>query len=225
MSDLYKIEPIKEVIYEPYLKIPRKFNENSPSQIEFCYHTNVKLPKDEYVIEKILRDYNTYNLPHHRDGYEYHECLLITNYGRLINTNPVVLYNGPFSKEWKDNCPKQEDIVQLDRLPYKIPKCFWNMYLNMSITRGLNPSHNSTYNDNSRVHAMRMGLIEESNRVTKSVQELNKEFQLLIEKTQLEDRIKELETKNTELEAEVKYLKTLPPGLLETLGYKKVKSA
>lgn len=222
MSELFKIEPIKDVIYEPYLKIPQKFNENSPSQIEFCYHTNVKLPKDEYIIEKILRDYNTYNLPHHRDGYEYHECLLITNYGRIINTNPVVYHNFPFTKEWKENCPKQEDIVQLDRLPYKIPKCFWNMYIHMSITRGLNPAHNSTYNDNSRVHAMRMGLIEESNRVTKSVQELNKEFQLLIEKKQLEDRIKELETINTELEAEVKYLKTLPPGLMETLGYKKV---
>ena len=112
MTDLYEIEPIKDVIYEPYLKIPRKFNENSPSQIEFCYHTNVKLPKDEYVIEKILRDYNTYNYPHHRDGYEYHECLLITNYGRIINTNPVVYANLPHTKEWKDNCSKQEDIVQ-----------------------------------------------------------------------------------------------------------------
>ena len=38
----------------------------------------------------------------------------------------------------------------------------------------------------------------------------------------LKIRIKELETNNTELEAEVKYLKTLPPGLLETLGYKKI---
>ena len=219
MTDLYEIEPIKDVIYEPYLKIPRKFNENSPSQIEFCYHTNVKLPKDEYVIEKILRNYNTCNP---RDGYEYYECLLITNYGRLINTNPVVYHNFPFTKEWKENCPKQEDIVQLEKLPYKIPKCFWNMYTHMSITRGLNPAHNSTYHNNNGVHAMRMGLIEESNRVTKSVQELNKEFQLLIKKTQLEDRIKELETKNKELEAEVKYLKTLPPGLMETLGYKKI---
>ena len=219
MSDLYEIEPIKDVIYEPYLKIPRKFAEGSPSQREFCYHTNVKLPKDEYVIEKILRDYNTCNP---RDGYEYYECLLITNYGRLINTNPVIHDNWPHSKEWKENCPKQEDIVQLEKLPYKIPKCFWNMYVHMSITRGLNPANNSFNNDNSRVHAFRMGLIEESNRVTKSIQELNKEFQLLIEKTQLEDRIKELETKNTELEAEVKYLKTLPPGLLETLGYRKI---
>ena len=219
MTDLYEIEPIKEVIYEPYLKIPRKLNEGSPYQIEFCYHTNVKLPKDEYVIEKILRNYNTCNP---RDGYEYYECLLITNYGRLINTNPVVYHNFPFTKEWKDNRPKQEDIVQLEILPYKIPKCFWNIFINMSMTRGLNPAHNSTYHNQDSDHAMRMGLIEESNRVTKSIQELNKEFQLLIEKTQLEDRIKELETKNTELEAEVKYLKTLPPGLLETLGYKKI---
>ena len=222
MTDLYEIEPIKDVIYEPYLKIPRKFNENSPSQIEFCYHTNVKLPKDEYVIEKILRDYNTYNYPHHRDGYEYHECLLITNYGRIINTNPVVYANLPHTKEWKDNCSKQEDIVQLEKLPYKIPKCFWNMYVHMSITRELNPTNNSTHNNEDSVHAFRMGLIEDSNRVTKSIQELNKEFQLLIEKTQLEDRIKDLETNNTELEAEVKYLKTLPPGLMETLGYKKM---
>ena len=219
MTDLYEIEPIKDVIYEPYLKIPRKLNEGSPYQIEFCYHTNVKLPKDEYVIEKILRDYNTCNP---RDGYEYYECLLITNYGRFINTNPIIHDNWPHSKAWKENCPKQEDIVQLEKLPYKIPKCFWNMYIHMSITRGLNPAHNSTYNNQNSVHAMRMGLIEESNRVTKSVQELNKEFQLLIKKTQLEDRIKELEIKNTELEAEVKYLKTLPPGLMETLGYKKI---
>jgi hypothetical protein len=219
MSDLYEIEPIKEVIYEPYLKIPRKLNEGSPYQREFCYHTNVKLPKDEYVIEKILREYNTCNP---RDGYEYYECLLITNYGRLINTNPVIHDNWPHSKEWKENCSKQEDIVQLEKLPYKIPKCFWNMYIHMSITRGLYPTNGSFNNDNSRVHAMRMGLIEDSNRVTKSIQELNKEFQLLIEKTQLEDRIKELEIKNAELEAEVKYLKTLPQGLLETLGYKKI---
>ena len=222
MTDLYEIEPIKDVIYEPYLKIPRIFGENRGDKIALCYHTNIKLPKDEYVIEKILRDYNTYNYPHHRDGYEYHECLLITNYGRIINTNPVVYANLPHTKEWKDNCSKQEDIVQLEKLPYKIPKCFWNIFINMSMTRGLNPAHNSTYHNQDSDHAMRMGLIEESNRVTKSIQELNKEFQLLIEKTQLEDRIKELETKNTELEAEVKYLKTLPPGLLETLGYKKI---
>jgi hypothetical protein len=38
----------------------------------------------------------------------------------------------------------------------------------------------------------------------------------------LKIQIKELKAKKTELEAEVKYLKTLPPGLLETLGYKKI---
>lgn len=38
----------------------------------------------------------------------------------------------------------------------------------------------------------------------------------------LKIRIKELETKNAELEEEVKYIKTLPPGLMETLGYKKI---
>ena len=37
-----------------------------------------------------------------------------------------------------------------------------------------------------------------------------------------EDRINTLEAYVKELQAEVKYLKTLPPGLMETLGYKKI---
>lgn len=37
-----------------------------------------------------------------------------------------------------------------------------------------------------------------------------------------EDRINTLEAHVKELQAEVKYLKTLPPGLMETLGYKKI---
>lgn len=36
-----------------------------------------------------------------------------------------------------------------------------------------------------------------------------------------EDRINTLEARVKELEDEVKFLKTLPPGLMETLGYKK----
>jgi prefoldin subunit 5 len=36
-----------------------------------------------------------------------------------------------------------------------------------------------------------------------------------------EDRINTLEARVKELEDEVKYLKTLPQGLMETLGYKK----
>ena len=37
-----------------------------------------------------------------------------------------------------------------------------------------------------------------------------------------EDRINTLEARVKELEDEVKYLKTLPQGLMETLGYKKI---
>ena len=37
-----------------------------------------------------------------------------------------------------------------------------------------------------------------------------------------EDRINTLEARVKELEDEVKYLKTLPSGLMETLGYKKM---
>ena len=61
---------------------------------------------------------------------------------------------------------------------------------------------------------MLLSLLSELAIITESSIQKNSEKQ--------EDRINTLEARVKELEDEVKYLKTLPLGLMETLGYKKM---
>ena len=65
---------------------------------------------------------------------------------------------------------------------------------------------------------------EESQRIKQAQIAELKEYRtmLILTLTEFNDKQSLLEARVKELEAEVKYLKTLPPGLMETLGYKKV---
>ena len=61
---------------------------------------------------------------------------------------------------------------------------------------------------------MLLSLLSQLDIITQSSIQKNSEKQ--------EDRINTLEAHVKELQAEVKFLKTLPSGLMETLGYKKI---
>jgi hypothetical protein len=61
---------------------------------------------------------------------------------------------------------------------------------------------------------MLLALLRQLDIITQSSIQKNSEKQ--------EDRINTLEARVKELEDEVKFLKTLPTGLMETLGYKKI---
>ena len=65
---------------------------------------------------------------------------------------------------------------------------------------------------------------EESQRIQQAQITELKEYRtmLILTLTEFNDKQSLLEARVKELEAEVKYLKTLPPGLMETLGYKKM---
>ena len=67
---------------------------------------------------------------------------------------------------------------------------------------------------NKEKNEMLLSLLSELAIITESSIKKNSEKQ--------EDRINTLEARVKELEDEVKYLKTLPQGLMETLGYKKM---
>jgi hypothetical protein len=67
---------------------------------------------------------------------------------------------------------------------------------------------------NKEKNEMLLSLLSELAIITESSIKKNSEKQ--------DDRINTLESRVKELEDEVKYLKTLPQGLMETLGYKKI---
>ena len=67
---------------------------------------------------------------------------------------------------------------------------------------------------NKEKNDMLLSLLSQLDIITQSSIQKNSEKQ--------EDRINTLEAHVKELQAEVKFLKTLPSGLMETLGYKKM---
>jgi predicted RNase H-like nuclease (RuvC/YqgF family) len=67
---------------------------------------------------------------------------------------------------------------------------------------------------NKEKNEMLLSLLSELAIITESSIKKNSEKQ--------DNRINTLESRVKELEDEVKYLKTLPQGLMETLGYKKI---
>jgi chromosome segregation ATPase len=67
---------------------------------------------------------------------------------------------------------------------------------------------------NKEKNDMLLSLLSQLDIITQSSIQKNSEKQ--------EDRINTLEGRVKELEDEVKFLKTLPQGLMETLGYKKI---
>jgi hypothetical protein len=224
IEDMYIIQPLEGVIYEPCLSIS-----GPEGKSNYAY---VKLPKDEYVIHSFRHHYVVSNHPHNGNAYY---CIILTNYGRLINTIPITSSRGPFDSNIADGSPTTlTKIETLKILPYKFPSWFYNTFikLNKSLLTFMGGGY--TCSNSHSVYPSGESLNKLAFDTTISLQEIAKEFylfagkwkphmtahatldvdtmrQTIIDNThcieELKGKEKMLEEENKRLQAELKQLK------------------
>jgi len=162
IEDMYNIEPVEGILYDPCVRIPGHGG---------YYCSEYKLPKDEYVIIKRTE----HNMPIHHNNTSMSSCVALTNYGRVLRTQPIIenrvfgghSYHSP-ANDSQIHCATHGQspshilpIIKLEPLPYKMPECFIKAYkfgMGMASPEYVVQSH---------------GIPDSS-----SLQELNKEFYL-----------------------------------------------
>lgn len=166
IEDMYSYEPVEGVLYEPCLSISGPEGRRN--------YAHVKLPKDEYVIDSFKHRYDVSNHPSF--GTKYY-CIVLTNYGRLINTIPITSSRGPFDSNIDDGRPTDLTKIEiLNILPYKFPTWFYNTFTKLN--KSLRTFIGGGYTCSNSHSAFPSG--ESLNKLafdtTISLQELNKEF-------------------------------------------------
>jgi len=224
IEDMYTIQPLEGVIYEPCLSISGPEGRSN--------YAHVKLPKDEYVIHTFRHHYAISSHPQHGNGYY---CIVLTNYGRLINTIPITSSRGPFDSNIVDGSPTDLTKIEiLNILPYKFPTWFYNTFtkLNKSLLTFMGGGY--TCSNSQSVYPSGESLNKLAFDTTISLQEVLKEFylfagkwkphmtahatldldtmrQTIIENTHCIEEFKgkeeRLEEENKKLQAELKQLK------------------
>jgi len=157
IQEFYDISGCPFVLYEPCVHIKDlQFLQNKNCKNKYVTHrntliesnrgiyTNIKLPKDEYII-KIKTKYK--DLQEEREIRWRHldlSFIFITNYGRVFNSlsnirkqngeflelywtiqdNYVKRWCSPYGCDWMKTLP----IERLDPLPYKVPSWFFEAY-------------------------------------------------------------------------------------------------
>jgi len=229
IEDMYNIEPVEGVLYDPCVRIPCAGLEG----ITYAY-AYVKVPKDEIIIDIFRHEYAINNHPYYENRIYF---FALTNYGRLIITNPVGHYRGPFEgRPPYNNSPTSLTIINnLELLPYKLPSWFYKIFKKLyGGLSGLLGGGGYTSSNSHSVFPSYETLNKLALDTTVSLQELNKEFylfagkwkpqmikyatldvdtmcQTIIENStsiqELTEKNKALEQQNTRLQAELKELK------------------
>ena len=166
IEDMYSYEPVEGVLYEPCLSISGPEGRRN--------YAHVKLPKDEYVIDSFKHRYDVLNHPSSENKYY---CIVLTNYGRLINTIPITFSRGAFSSNIGDGTPTTlTKIETLNILPYKFPLWFYNTFtkLNKSLCSFMGGEYTSS--NSSCICPSEESLNKLAFDTTISLQELSKEF-------------------------------------------------
>jgi len=158
IEEMYSIQPLEGIIYEPYLKIPMSLG---PRKGHY-YSTDFILPKDEYLVFKNETTHQSQN------GQSWcapvYNCIALTNYGRCFLTKQVIEQREfPTNSFMGYNTYTPDTVIKLDPIPYKIPKQIFDTFL-LAFKLG-----HSVY---PNIH---LGLLSDA---TSSLQELNKEFYL-----------------------------------------------
>jgi hypothetical protein len=168
IEDMYTCKPLEGVIYEPCLSISGPEGRSN--------YAHVKLPNDEYVIDSFRHHYVVTNHPHHGNGYY---CIVLTNYGRLINTIPITSSRGPFDSNIVDGSPTTlTKIETLNILPYKFPSLFYNTFtkLNKSLRTFMGGGYTCSNTHNAYPSGESLNKLAFD--TTISLQEVMKEFYL-----------------------------------------------
>jgi hypothetical protein len=166
IEDMYSYEPVEGVLYEPCLSISGPEGRRN--------YAHVKLPKDEYVIDSFKHRYDVSNHPSYENRYY---CIVLTNYGRLINTIPITYSSSPFNSNIADGSPTDLTKIEiLNILPYKFPTWFYNTFtkLNKSLCSFMRGGYTSS--NSSCICPSEESLNKLAFDTTISLQELNKEF-------------------------------------------------
>lgn len=228
IEDMYSLKPLEGVLYEPCVRIPLTLS-NLGIRYNSAY---VRLPKGEVVIDIFRHHYSINNAPSYAESYY---CFALTNYGRLINTMPVMLSRGPFDSSLNDNSPTTLTTVEnLEILPYKMPSWYYNVFKKLHDKLHLFLGGGYTTSNSHSACPSQENLNKIALDTTTSLQELNKEFylfagkwqphmtenatldidkmrQTIIENTNsiqdLSGKNRELEQQNKKLEAELQALK------------------
>ena len=228
IEDMYNIEPVEGVLYDPCVGIPCAGLQG----ITYTY-AYVKVPKDEIIIDIFRHEYAINNHPCYENRIYF---FALTNYGRLIITNPVGHYRGPFESRTYNNSPTSLTVINnLELLPYKLPSWFYKIFKKLyGGLSGLLGGGGYTSSNSHNAFPSYETLNKLALDTTASLQELNKEFylfagkckpqmtkyttldvdtmrQTIIKNTsdiqKLSEKNKALEEQNTRLQAELKKLK------------------
>jgi len=228
IEDMYSLKPLEGVLYEPCVRIPLTLS-NLGIRYNSAY---VRLPKGEVVIDIFRHHYSINNAPSYAESYY---CIALTNYGRLINTMPVMLSRGPFDSSLNDNSPTTLTTVEnLEILPYKMPSWYYNVFKKLHDKLHLFLGGGYTTSNSHSACPSQENLNKIALDTTTSLQELNKEFYLFAGKWQphmtehatldidkmrqtiiensnsiqdLSGKNRELEEQNKKLQAELQQLK------------------
>ena len=220
IEEMYSIQPLEGIIYEPYLKIPMSLG---PIKGHY-YSTDFILPKNEYLVFKNETTHQAQN--GQSWGAPTYICIALTNYGRCFVTHRVIEErNFPTNCFMGYNTYTPDTIRKLDPIPYKIPKQLFDTFL-LAFKIG-NFHIQSLHSSNTEV-------IKILSDTTASLQELDRDFYIfagkwqphmtacatvdvdimrktIIDNTQyieeLTGKEKILEQQNKSLEAELKQLK------------------
>jgi hypothetical protein len=230
IEDMYRFLPVEGVLYEPCVRIPLHLS-NLGTRYNSAY---VRLPKNEFIIDIFRHHYSINNHPSYTDWYY---CFALTNYGRFINTMPIISSRGPFESSLNDNSPTTLNIIKnLEILPYKMPSQYYNVFkkLHDKLSLFLGGGGGYTASNSHSSCPSHTNLNEIALDTTNTLQELNKEFylfagkwqahmtehatldvdkmrQTIIENTysiqDLSGKNRELEEQNKKLQAELQELK------------------
>jgi len=178
IEDMYSLKPLEGVLYEPCVRIPLTLS-NLGIRYNSAY---VRLPKGEVVIDIFRHHYSINNAPSYAESYY---CIALTNYGRLINTMPVMLSRGPFDSSLNDNSPTTLTTVEnLEILPYKMPSWYYNVFKKLHDKLHLFLGGGYTTSNSHSACPSQENLNKIALDTTTSLQELNKEFYLFAGKWQ-----------------------------------------
>jgi hypothetical protein len=173
IEDMYNIEPIEGVLYDPCVRIPMTLGADSkPAPPGHYYWTDFALPKDEYVIYKR----ETYKPRDAREPRWTFNCIALTSHGRYFITklvhgeNPFGSYQyvGIYSPD------ANRPVIKLEPLPYKIPTSILKA-LNLGMSISLIPQD---YIHCPQNHNPVVPVLKTISDTSASLQELNKEFYL-----------------------------------------------
>ena len=178
IEDIYTIQPIEGVLYEPYVRIPCTNSQVKSHPVTLYYGSNYTLPEGEWVVY-VKETFHQWQRGQTWDNPKWH-CIAVTNYGRFIRLQDISKDIQPFSsgQYWQYSPPDNSKIIKLEPLQYKLPTWFLQSFILHDIMYA-DPNTPNSISFPGPGHWGQAGTLTESlNSTTTTIQQINKEFHL-----------------------------------------------